>query len=170
MKNVSIIVAYDDNRLIGNGKSIPWCVPEDMSLFRTRTTGHSVIMGRKTYESIPAQFRPLPKRENIVVTSGEKKIHNNTIFVNSVEEAIEAASREQVFIIGGAQIYKYALEHNLVDRIIASAIKGEFKGNTYFPELTDWQVVAYTDFKDFALYEFTNAIAIANPTSNPISN
>lgn len=150
---ISIVVAFDENRLIGRGNSIPWTIPkEDMKQFKERTTGHSVVMGRKTYDSIPSKFRPLPNRNNIVVTRSDAHTDNNgTVFVNSLEKAIEIGGKE-VFIIGGGQIYREALEKNLADRIIASVLKGRFTGDVYFPEIPlEWKIKSIENFDDFQL-------------------
>lgn len=124
---IKIIVACDKNGLIGDKGKIPWKIPEEMKFFKETTWGHTVIMGRLTWESISEKFRPLPGRENIVLTSS--KI-DGVLTAKSLEEAIKMASHE-VFIIGGAKVYKEALKY--ADRIIVSFVEGEYTGDTYFP-------------------------------------
>jgi dihydrofolate reductase len=99
------------------------------------TKGHSIIMGRKNWESIPEKYRPLPDRKNIVVTRNNKFKDNGATVVNSIEEAIEEARSsedEEVFIIGGGEIYKLGFKY--VDKLYITEIYAEVDGNTYFPE------------------------------------
>jgi dihydrofolate reductase len=139
---VTIVVAYDENRVIGNQGGIPWHLPEDFKHFKRTTMGHSCIMGRKTWESIPSQFRPLPGRLNLVVTR-DFRSHTTppqaTLFLPTLEEAISASKilhpKKELFIIGGAQLYRYAIEHKIADRVLASEVKGTHEGDTFFPEL-----------------------------------
>lgn len=166
---ISIIVAYDQNRVIGLNGSIPWHLPEDLKLFKSRTIGHCVICGRKTWESLP--IKPLPGRLNIVVSttliatpaqrllnyySGRKKIFSN------LKEAVAFAKseHEEVFIIGGAQIYKESLTLGLVDRIIASKVQGEYSGDTFFPELdSSWKEELLQSFEQFKVYQFSRKLS-----------
>ena len=162
MSKATIIVAYDENRLIGRNNDLPWPpIKEDMKLFKERTTGGSVIMGRKTWDSIPEKFRPLPNRKNIVISSTmappEKLGPDGPYMAQSPKVASILADflSPRVFIIGGAQIYKSALESSFVDRIIASEIKGKFEGDTYFPQLEGrWmsRVISNHDLFDVVEY------------------
>ena len=124
-----------------------------MKFFKETTMGHHVIMGRKNFESIPHKFRPLPNRTNIVVTRQSDYKAEGSIVVNSVEEALKVAKsneENEAFIIGGGQIYKLALEKNLVDRIYLTRIHCSFDGDTFFPELVeDWTEIKREDcFRD----------------------
>ena len=118
------------NRVIGNGNKIPWHLPEDFKWFKATTTGHIIVMGRKTFESIG---RPLPNRETIVLSRsnfsypGVKTIHN-------LEELPMVADR-QVFICGGAQIYEQALP--LCSEILLTLVNREVEGDTFFPRFED---------------------------------
>ena len=139
---ITIIVAYDQNRVIGNNGSIPWKIPQDMKYFKSTTAGSPCIMGRKTWESIPSQFRPLPGRLNLVVTRGFRDHTRpplSTMFLPTLEECISSAKifhpDTEVFVIGGAQLYRYALENGIADRVLASEVKGTYEGDTYFPDL-----------------------------------
>ena len=150
---VSLIVAVSENGVIGKDNDLIWHLPNDMKFFKDTTMGHHVIMGRKNFESIPHKFRPLPNRTNIVITRQSDYKAEDSIVVNSVEEALKVAksNREnEAFIIGGGQIYKLALEANLIDRIYLTRIHHSFDGDTFFPELSsDWEEVNREDcFKD----------------------
>jgi dihydrofolate reductase len=118
-------------------------------------------MGRKNFESIPHKFRPLPNRENIIITRKENYVAPNCIIKNNIKDALETANKnkeEEVFIIGGGEIYKLALEENLVDRIYLTRIHHVFDGDTFFPNLSDeWKETYKEDFfKDEKhKYDFT---------------
>jgi dihydrofolate reductase len=141
-----IIVAYDQNRVIGAKGHIPWMgkIPADMRHFREATSGQAVIMGRKTYESIG---RPLPHRQNIVVTHQTLAIDGATV-VGSLQEAYDAVEPgRETYILGGGQIYQQALAD--ADAVLATEIKARFEGgDAYFPQLGgEWHIA---DRKDFA--------------------
>ncbi len=130
-----IIVAYDQNRVIGANNQLLWqgSLPADMHHFRDSTSGQVVIMGRKTYESIG---RPLPNRQNIVVTHQPLEIEGVSV-VHSLDEAYGVADADKdIYVIGGGQIYRQALDS--VDVVQATEIKARFEGgDTYFPNLPD---------------------------------
>ncbi len=129
-----LIAALAENRIIGKNGKIPWHLPEDLSRFKKLTIGHSVIMGRKTYESIPLKFRPLPERNNIVITSNNGFDGHSVIRAGSVDEALQRAKfyGKKIFIIGGEQIYRQTID--LADRLELTEVRGEFDGDSYFPE------------------------------------
>ena len=145
---VSIIVAASENNVIGKDQDLIWHLPKDMQFFKETTLGHHVIMGRKNFESIPHKYRPLPGRENIIVTRNKNYTAENCNVVNSLEDAITLAKYnkdDEPFIIGGGEIYKIAIDNNLVDRIYLTRIHASFEGDTYFPELsTDWKEISKT--------------------------
>ena len=122
-----------------------------MKFFKDTTQGHHVIMGRKNFESIPHKFRPLPNRTNVIVTRQSGYFAEDCIVVNSVEKSIEVAKKNgdtEPFVIGGGQIYKVALENNLIERIYLTRIHHVFEGDTFFPNLSeDWNVIASEDCK-----------------------
>ena len=91
MKNISLIVAVTENMVIGKDNKLAWHLPDDMNYFSNMTKGHSIIMGRKNWESIPEKYRPLPDRKNIIVTRNNNFKYNGAIIVNSIEKAIEEA-------------------------------------------------------------------------------
>jgi dihydrofolate reductase len=131
----NILVAYDQNRAIGAHDDLPWgrSLPGDLAMFKRVTLGSSVIMGRKTFESLPPRFRPLPDRENIVLTRNPDFDVEGVICVNSLAAAISAASKE-VFVIGGAQVYREALP--VADAIYATEVQASFpEADTFFPDL-----------------------------------
>ncbi len=135
-----ILVAMAKNRTIGVNNTLPWRCPEDLKHFKQLTMGHTMIMGRKTYDSIG---KPLPGRTTVVVTRDtELKIAGCTV-AHSLPEAIAAcASTEQVFIVGGAQIYAQALP--LADTLYVTEIQQDVEGDAHFPEFdqSEWQEVS----------------------------
>ena len=141
----AIIVAYDTNRAIGRGGDLPWgrSLPADLAQFKRLTRGSDIIMGRKTFESIGS--RPLPERENIVISSRPTGIKGVLTAVN-LESAL-ALARYKTFIIGGAQVYSDALNAPEIDTIYATEVDAAFSdADTFFPELdmTIWQEVSRT--------------------------
>lgn len=149
---VSLIVAVAENGAIGKNNDLIWYLPKDLHYFKSKTKGHTVIMGRKNYFSIPEKYRPLPGRDNVVVTFQEQLEAPGCEVVNSVEEALKIARQKndnEPFIIGGGQIYRYALEHNLVDRMYITRVHQSFDGDTFFPEVdfSHWQLIDREDHK-----------------------
>jgi dihydrofolate reductase len=142
---ISIVVAVAENDAIGNGGNLLWHLPKDMEYFKTITMGHHVVMGRKTYESIPEKFRPLPGRVNIVVTRQKNYAAPGCKVVSSVEEAIEFAEANEeteLMIIGGGEIYREVF--GMADKIYLTKVHHTFKNaDTFFPEITKfrWQPV-----------------------------
>ncbi|CAN5446699.1 dihydrofolate reductase [soil metagenome] len=133
---ISLIAALTTNRVIGKNNDLPWRLPDDMNYFMRTTKGHTVIMGRKNYESLPEKYRPLPNRINIVVTR-QKGFHApGCKVVHSLEEAIElvkSSNETEVFNIGGAEIFAQGL--SLADRLYLTEINTTLEGDTYFPEI-----------------------------------
>ena len=139
---VSLIAALTRNRVIGVNNDLPWRLPDDMKYFFQTTKGHTVIMGRKNYDSLPEKFRPLPNRTNIVVTRQENFGAPGCTVVNSLEKGIELAkeaNEEEVFNIGGAELFKLGMPHT--QRMYLTEIQAELPGDTYFPEVnkSDWR-------------------------------
>ena len=157
MKPVTIIAAVAHNRVIGCQGSIPWFIPEDLNHFRDKTMGNTVIMGRKTWESLPARMRPLPGRTNIVVSRDPEYIAAGATTTNDLHLAIRLATNldGDVFIIGGAQLYEQALP--LVTKMILTEIDYDYVGDTYFPtfDKADWLVTECLrrDWYTFVTYE-----------------
>lgn len=139
---ISLIVAVADNNVIGKDNALIWHLPADMKFFREKTTGHCIITGRKNYESIPEKFRPLPNRTNIVITRQPDYRAPGAVIVGSVEAAIEKAKQSgdnEIFIIGGAEIFRQSLSY--ADRIYLTVIHHSFEGDVFFPELNmqEWK-------------------------------
>jgi dihydrofolate reductase len=139
---VTIVVAISENHVIGKDNKLLWYLPRDLKHFKEITTGHTVIMGRKTYDSVG---KPLPNRRNIIITRQEITIAGCEV-VNSIEAAIALCNaEEEVFIIGGAEIYRQAM--HLTDRIYLTIIHQEFDGDSFFPEIDKqiWKEVQRED-------------------------
>lgn len=134
---ISLIVAMDRKRGIGIANQLPWKLPEDLAHFKRTTTGHAIIMGRKTFDSIG---RPLPGRHSIVVTRNPDWRHEGTQVAATPEQACALARHEQeAFIIGGAEIFEQTIA--LADRMIVTEIDAEFDCDTFFPQVdqASWQ-------------------------------
>jgi dihydrofolate reductase len=132
----------DRNHLIGDGGALPWRLPDEIRRFREITMGHPVLMGRKTYESIPQKFRPLKGRTNIVLTTQKDYEAPGCTIVHSLKEALEVVSPQQeLMVIGGARLFEELMP--IVDRLYLTAIDGEYKGDVYFPEfdLREWREI-----------------------------
>lgn len=133
---ISMIAAVSENLVIGKDNDLVWRLPDDMRYFMETTKHHFVIMGRKNYESIPHKYRPLPNRVNIIVTRQDNYQATNCVITNSLEEAFEyakAKNQEEIFVIGGGQIYKQAMA--ITDRLYITEIKSKFEGDAFFPEV-----------------------------------
>ena len=140
---ISFVVAMDRNRLIGAGDGLPWRLPDEIRRFKEITMGHAVLIGRKTYESIPDKFRPLKGRTNIVLTSQKDYEAPGCIVVHNMHDALTAVGADQeMMVIGGAHVFEELMP--LVDRLYLTEIDGEYRGDVYFPELdlSEWQEVA----------------------------
>lgn len=142
---VSLIVAASENHVIGKDNDLIWDLPKDMKFFKDTTQDHFVIMGRKNFDSIPQKYRPLPNRTNVVVTRQKDYTAKGCIVVNSIQEALAEAVKAndtEPFVIGGGEIYRLALENNLVERIYLTRIHKTFVGDTFFPTLSeDWKLI-----------------------------
>lgn len=141
---ISLIAAVSENKVIGKNNDLPWNLPDDMRYFMQTTKGHYVIMGRKNYESIPEKFRPLPNRTNIVITRQKNLQIGGCIVAHSIEEALEIAkkdSNEEVFVIGGAQIFNQSMKY--AQRMYLTEIQAPVEGDTFFPDFSadDWREV-----------------------------
>lgn len=151
-----IIAAMAENRVIGKDGEIPWHYPEDLKHFKEKTTDNSVLMGRKTYESLPEDFRPLPDRENIVLTRSDPDLSESVKIANSLEEAYDTAENEKLFIAGGASVYKQALDD--ADKMVLTRIPKEHEGDTFFPEWEDenWELQSRRKDGELMFEEFTS--------------
>lgn len=142
---IGLIYARADNGVIGKDGVMPWHLPEDLAHFKRTTLNHPVIMGRKTWDSLPPRFRPLPGRTNIVITRQPDWHAEGAIRATSLEDALQQCQHEkQIWVIGGAQIYAQALA--LAHEIVATEIHADFEGDAYAPELdASWQTVSRDD-------------------------
>jgi dihydrofolate reductase len=144
---VSLLAAAAANGVIGRDNAMPWHLPEDLAHFKRLTLGHPVIMGRRTYESIVAALgRPLPGRTNIVLTRQPGYAAPGCTVVGSLAAALEATREaREVFVIGGAEIYRLALPR--ADRVYLTRIDAAFEGDAFFPPLdpADWREVGRED-------------------------
>ncbi len=134
----SIVVAFADNRGIGYRGELPWRLPSDLRRFRELTLGGTVLMGRKTFESLPAAYRPLPQRRNLVVSAKADYRAPGAEAFASLPAALEACG-ENCFVIGGGSVYEQTLP--LAERVYATLVHGEPISDTFFPQLDprDWQ-------------------------------
>lgn len=126
------------NRVIGKKGGLPWYIPEELKRFKEITMGHPIIMGRKTYESIG---KALPGRTNIIITSSPNYTAQGCIVVHSLDEALQRARADEVFIIGGGEIYKQALPK--ADKLYLTKIDTEIEGDTFFPDYSEFKKVVW---------------------------
>ena len=137
MTSLSIIVAVARNRVIGSNNALPWHLPEDLKRFRALTTGHHIIMGRKTYESLN---RLLPDRTTVIVTRNPRYQVAGALIANSLQQAISLCGNdEEVFLIGGAELYLDGF--NLASKLYLTEIDGEFEGDAFLPtfDMSQWK-------------------------------
>ena len=159
MPEIVIIAAVARNRVIGRLNQLLWNIPEDMAHFKALTTGHTVVMGRKTWESLPPRFRPLPGRRNIVITRQTAYTAPGAEIADSLENALKLASTATtIFIIGGEQIYTQAMA--VADRLEITEVELEPEGDAWFPEIAalDWERTAKTVGKGFAFVTYRRRV------------
>jgi len=146
MTKIAMIAAMANNRAIGKDNALPWHLPNDLRFFKESTMGKPIVMGRKTFESIG---RPLPGRENFVVTLSPNWSHDGVWSVHDLEIALKMATNEaessgveEVMVIGGAQIYKQALPY--ADRLYLTLVDTTIDGDAFFPEFNsdEWEMVS----------------------------
>jgi dihydrofolate reductase len=141
---VSLVSAASDNNVIGINNTLPWCMPADMRFFKNLTMGHTVVMGRKTYESMG---KPLPGRKNVIITRNPDFKAKDCIVIDSFEKVYELCKEEgEVFVIGGAEIYRQII--NKADKIYLTRIHGVFDGDAYFADIheDEWEQSRISDF------------------------
>jgi dihydrofolate reductase len=139
---VSGIVAVAENGVIGRKGDLPWHLPDDMKFFASTTRGHHIITGRVNYESIPSRFRPLKDRVNLVITRNADYDAAGGVVVSSLSKALriaQEAGEQEAFIIGGGEIFKQALEEDLMDRLYLTRIHANVEGDVFFPDLDPQQ-------------------------------
>jgi dihydrofolate reductase len=138
---LALVAAVARDGVIGRSGTIPWRIPEDLERFRTLTTGHAVVMGRRTWDSLPDRFRPLPGRRNVVVTRNPDWSADGAERAGSLAEALRLLDgAPQVFVIGGGQLYAEALP--LADELLLTEIDADVEGDTWFPR---WNRAAFEE-------------------------
>ncbi len=152
---IVMIAAVAENNALGKDNGLVWHLPNDFKRFKELTSGHYIIMGRKTFESFP---KPLPNRTHVVITRQQNYQPEGCIVVNSIENAIQACpENEVIYIIGGGEIYSQALAFS--DKIEITKVHGDFEADAFFPEIKaeDWELVQ-SDFNnkdERHLYDYT---------------
>ncbi len=162
---VTLVAAIARGRVIGDGTSIPWHIPEDLAFFRDLTMGHAVVMGRRTWDSLPERFRPLPGRRNIVVTRNTTWAADGAERAVSLDDALHlVGGADEAFVIGGAEIFAAALP--VADRLVLTEIELAVEGQVLFPawdrhafaELSRERLVA-TDGTELAFVTYERRVA-----------
>ena len=149
-----IIAAVAENGVIGKDGELPWNpIEEDMKFFREKTVGNTVVMGRKTFQSLPESFRPLPDRQNIVLTRSDF-VPEEAEVAESLKKAWNKADSEKIFIIGGASIYRQAMPET--DKMLITEVSEQYEGDTYFPEFDEdnWVVSDRREGEEVSFVEY----------------
>ncbi|CAL2088833.1 dihydrofolate reductase [Tenacibaculum sp. 190524A05c] len=144
---ITIIAAIGKNNELGKDNDLIWHLPEDLKRFKRVTSGHHILMGRNTFESIG---KPLPNRTTVIITRNNDYFKDGCLIAGSIEEAIQLAENdEEIFIIGGAQIYKQAIQNSSVKKLDMTIVHESFDADVFFPEIdsTIWKETAREDFK-----------------------
>ena len=161
---ISAIAAVAENRVIGNKGQLPWNLPDDMKFFQRTTLNHHVISGRKNYDSIPARFRPLRDRVNIVVTRGTAYEAPGAVICHSLTDAVDIARKadvKEVFLIGGGQPYAEAFDAGIVDRIYLTTVHAKPEGDVLFPKIgKGWKEVWSEKHKADERHKYAFTLAV----------
>ncbi len=148
-----VVAIAERTRGIGRNNKLLWNIPEDLKRFKDITSGHPIIMGRKTYESIG---RPLPNRTNIIITRNPEYKVEGCIVVASLDEALERSKTlksDEVFIIGGGEIFKQALP--ITDKLYLTVVEGDFEADVFFPEYSEFRKVLHEEKHESNGYKYT---------------
>lgn len=142
---ITIIAAIAKNNALGKDNDLIWHLPADLKRFKKVTSGHHILMGRNTFESIG---KPLPNRTSVIITRNNEYLKDGCLIANSVEEAIDLTDKKDAFIIGGAQIYKETLAKNLADRLDITIVHHDFEADVFFPEIdmNIWKEISRENF------------------------
>lgn len=160
---ISLIAALTDDGVIGKDGKIPWHISEDLKRFKAKTMGHPVIMGRKTFESIVASLgKPLPGRANVIITRNKQYRPVGTLVFGGLHEALayfRSRQEPQVFIIGGGEIYRDAIER--ADEMLLTYVHEKHEGDTFFPKFdaTQWEEIFREDHEKFSFVELRRKFA-----------
>ena len=144
---ISLIAAMGKNRVIGNKGKLPWHMPADLKYYKDKIRGKTIVMGRKTFESMGN--KPLPNRANIILTMDQNYKVDGAIVIHSADEALKEAEKispdQELMVIGGSEIYKEFLPR--ANRIYLTIIEGEFEGDAFFPkyDITEWKEISYEE-------------------------
>lgn len=152
---VSIIVAHDDKLGIGKDNQLLFKIKKDLQRFKKLTTNHPIIMGRKTYQSIG---RPLPDRTNIIITRNPDFRASGCLIASSLPAALQLAKQtntQEIFIIGGGQIFQQALDQDLVDKLYITKVKGDYQAEIFFPDYQDFKKIIFQKSDQEDDYQFT---------------
>ncbi len=144
---ITIIAAIGENNELGKNNDLIWHLPADLKRFKKVTSGHHIIMGRNTFESIG---KPLPNRTTVIITRNNNYFKEGCLIANSIEQALELAKGDdEIYIIGGAQIYQQAIALDLVDKLDITIVHESFEADVFFPEIdkTKWKETSREDFK-----------------------
>jgi dihydrofolate reductase len=137
---ITLIAAVAENNALGKDNQLLWHLPDDFKRFKNVTTGHHIIMGRKTFESFP---KPLPNRTHVIITRQKYNAPEGSIVVDSLQKAIDACPKnEETFIIGGGEIYKQSI--GIADKLDITKVHHTFEADTFFPEidLNEWELAS----------------------------
>ncbi len=153
---IALIAALSENSCIGKNGTLPWHIPEDMEHFRKLTNGKTIIMGRKTWESIPEKYRPLPHRKNIIITRNtDYSVPEGVTIYHSIEEALEHETGE-IMIIGGGELYAQSIEK--ADTLYITHVRGIIEdGTAFFPVINPatWKEAEREDHEHFSFVTYT---------------
>lgn len=142
---ITIIAAIGSRNELGKDNDLIWYLPADLRRFKKVTTGNYIIMGRNTYESIG---KPLPNRTTVIITRNKKYTQEGCIVVHSIAEAFEISKEQkQVFVIGGAEIYRQCMQNDLADRLDITQVHEQFEADVFFPEIDSkkWEIISRED-------------------------
>jgi dihydrofolate reductase len=161
---ISLVAAAAENNIIGKENALPWRLPADLKFFKNLTMGHSIIMGRKTFQSVG---KALPGRKNIIITRDNSFSAEDCIVLGSLSEAFQVCKDEdEIFVVGGAEIYHQSME--FADKIYLTRVHALFAGDTYFPDIheDEWRVLSKeehrADEKNIYPYSFIQYLRIKN--------
>lgn len=154
--SISLIAAFSQNHCIGKNNKLPWNIPEDLAHFKAITKGNVVIMGRKTWESLPNIFRPLPDRKNVVISRQlDYKVPQNVECFSSLSLALEKFKNEKLFIIGGEQLFKEGLD--LADTLFITHVHRVVEGDAFFPIIDEskWKELKREDHPTYSFVTYS---------------
>jgi dihydrofolate reductase len=155
---ISFVVAVSENGVIGSHNAIPWLIPEDLKHFKDVTMGHTVLMGKHTFDSIMATLKkPLPGRTNVVIThQTDVKFPEGVVVYHSLEEALANIKTDELMVAGGGQIYQQLYDKGLVDKIYLTRVHKHIDGDVLFPNVdwSKWKETAREDHPEFSFIEY----------------